>query len=129
MAQLEGVWAIVISGPARFIGRAKDYDKSSQLIVAMERRETVRLDPVFDYHLQLQLGPNGAAKIPVITPLDMIEEPCPLYVVPNALILFEDMQAEDRKRYESFVDSAMQDIRTRKLKRAGIELPERPRVA
>lgn len=122
----EGTWAIVGSGPIRYIGKICTPPVSCiwPNVDATDGQPLwVTLNPAFDYVVQLQPTPQGITKIPILTPLDMFSEPCPLRVLATSFVLFEDMQDSDRERYKKFVAQTMAEMMKARVKKTtGIEL-------
>jgi hypothetical protein len=84
---------------------------------------TLKLEPVFDYVMGIQMGQGGIQKIPALTPLDILSEMTPTYVIATGVTFFADMQESDQERYKNMVAGArdqMEQVRIRK--NTGIQL-------
>lgn len=110
-----GVWAIVHAAGRKYIGKlggwcAVDLD----LLQAVADRNILKMSPAFEFHSGMlpTMTPRGPAMNHVVQvlPLDGAMGPSTVYVLPEAIHFFADMQERDAERHKKLVESFMEQI-------------------
>lgn len=115
-----GIWAVVHTTGRKYIGGITgegwpdDQDEHDGVFEVLRTRSFLEIVPALELHTALipVMTPNGPGMQHVVQvlPIDGTEGPTRIYVVPDAIHLFKDMEDSDRKRHKDLVVQSMKQI-------------------
>jgi hypothetical protein len=115
------VWAVVMAGSGRFLGRVKG-DKGS-VLEDIGKGAPIRLDNACELPFPAQLGPQGYMKIPVAVPIDLTVDAVPIYLSRVSTIYFiHDMSKEDQGLLLKIRNNLDENLKRQRAERSGIVL-------
>jgi len=128
----DGVWAVVVTAGAKYIGalqpsgKYRDQAGMSPASAMQEVMTTgwIRMEPVYEFNSMIipQQTPHGLAMGRNIGafPLGLNSHPHTIRVKPTDIWLFADMKEEDQFKYKKLVESANQMARESRMRDAGL---------
>ena len=117
------VWAVVSTGGGTLIGRILSCDTTEEIIKSVNERKLLKMSPVFELHVNANVGPEGSTKMAVSLPFMYTMLGAPMYTIADGIQFFEDMTKADRDRYKKVVEVAQASIQNTRVKDAGLVTP------
>lgn len=116
-------WFVVtVAGGSRYVGRIRDEERAELVKDAIRTSSPVAFDLAFDFQLVMVQQGGGAARIPLISPLDLTAAPVPIVVVPVAGYLCGELDEIDQRQYREIIAQGFKALETARARRSGLSL-------
>lgn len=135
----KGVWAVAgISNERSVIGKIKGIETLTDVVrldIIGQTNRVICFERGIDFFTPLQqMAPERAGesprigRIPLTLGFEFTLHPTPFYAAWYLLYFFDDIQPEDRKIYQRFIDQLDEQMELSRAKQAGIVVPKKANV-
>jgi hypothetical protein len=117
-----GVWAIVITAGAKYIGELADVSSREEALERMDQGLHIRIEPAYEYHSMMIPQPQGIQRVVQALPVGACTHDIGIYTVPADIIFFEDMEESDLSQHKNMVKAARELMMGANAQKAGLQI-------